>query len=490
MKELTIEDIERMVHEDENRVLELKQTTGELKEGMQSGCAFLNTDGGWLLIGVHPSSLKILGQEVADRTRQEIAWELCKFSPAIDLFAQYIDVPDRPGQKVIAIWFPAPMPFTAPYTYDGRPYYKVENTTKPMPREMFDERIRLSDPKKFSWEMRPCAGATLEDIDTKTLTDAINGGIAKGRIPASAANAVTIPERLSPFKVLREGDVLTNGAIVLFGREPYKFFLHCRVRLARFEGVIMDKFRDQQVMEGNLFQQLQAIEDFCRKHMFMSGDQDQFDSKNVLTVPLKVVREAALNLLIHRTWWSEARVPSVNIFDDRVEFMNPGAFPQGTTPEDFRRRPHSEPINENIANALFKGGASEGWGRGILDIFTLCKDAGMPEPEYDFVQNFVCLTIRFKQPLKPYVSGSENGGENGGVNGGLNGGVNGGVQALTPSQKRVYDVVHDNPGLNTKQIADILNKSPRTVEKHLTFLRTKGLIVHKDSDKTGGYYPL
>ena len=45
MKELTIQDIERMVHEDENRVLELKQTTGELKEGMQSGCAFLNTDG-------------------------------------------------------------------------------------------------------------------------------------------------------------------------------------------------------------------------------------------------------------------------------------------------------------------------------------------------------------------------------------------------------------------------------------------------------------
>ncbi len=63
--------------------------------------------------------------------------------------------------------------------------------------------------------------------------------------------------------------------------------------------------------------------------MFMSGDQDQFDSKNVLTVPLKVVREAALNLLIHRTWWSEGRTPSVNIFDDRVEFMNPGAFPPG-----------------------------------------------------------------------------------------------------------------------------------------------------------------
>lgn len=356
---------------------------------------------------------------------------------------------------------------------DGRPFYKVENTTMLMPRDIFDDRLRMSDPKKFSWEMAPCKGATLEDIDTKTLTDAINGGIAKGRIPVSVANAVTIPERLSPFKVLRDDDVLTNGAIALFGRDPYKFFLHCKVRLARFEGVIMDKFRDQFVMEGNLFQQFQAIQDFCRKHMFMSGDQDDFDSKNELTVPLKVVREAALNLLIHRTWWSEARVPSVNIFDDRVEFMNPGAFPQGTKPEDFRKRPHSEPINEIIANALFKGGVSEGWGRGILDIYELCKEAGLPEPEYDFVQNFVCLTIRFKTSITPYVSG---GGE-------LNGGLNDG-------QKKTLEYICQHEGCNTKQISIGLDVPFDTIEKQIRILLKKGLIEHRGSKKTGGYYPV
>ena len=481
MKELTIQDIETIVHRDENRVMEAKETTGELVKGMQSGCAFLNTDGGWLFFGVHPTKLIILGQDVADRTRQEIAWEMRKFAPTIDLAAQYIDVPDRPGKQVIAIWFPAPVIYTPPYTYDGRPFYKVENTTMLMPRDIFDDRLRMSDPKKFSWEMAPCKGATLEDIDTKTLTDAINGGIAKGRIPASAANAVTIPERLSPFKVLRDDDVLTNGAIALFGRDPYKFFLHCKVRLARFEGVIMDKFRDQFVMEGNLFQQFQAIQDFCRKHMFMSGDQDDFDSKNELTVPLKVVREAALNLLIHRTWWSEARVPSVNIFDDRVEFMNPGAFPQGTKPEDFRKRPHSEPINEIIANALFKGGVSEGWGRGILDIYELCKEAGLPEPEYDFVQNFVCLTIRFKTPLRPYVSGD------GELNGGINGGINGG---LNDGQKKTLEYICQHQGYNTKQVSIGLDVPFDTIEKQIRILLKRGLIEHRGSKKTGGYYPV
>ena len=349
-----------------------------------------------------------------------------------------------------------------------------------MPREMFDERIRLSDPKKFSWELAPCREATLDDIDENTITAAIRGGIAKGRIPASAADAVTLPERLSPFNVLLPNDGLTNGAIALFGKDPYKFFLHCRVRLARFEGTIMDKFRDQAVIDANLFQQLQAIEDFCRKHMFMSGDQDQFDSKNVLTVPLKVVREAALNLLIHRTWWSEGRTPSVNIFDDRVEFMNPGAFPPGTTPADFRHRPHSVLVNEVIANALFKGGKTEGWGRGILDIFTLCKEAGLPEPEYDFVPNFVCLTIRFKNPLRPYLTGESNGA--------LNGELNEALKRLSASVQATYGIIKQNPGIQRKDIIALTKRGSSTIDRHLAVLIQKELIEHRDSKKTGGYY--
>ena len=54
-----------------------------------------------------------------------------------------------------------------------------------------------------------------------------------------------------------------------------------------------------------------------------------------------------------------------------------------------------------------KAGEMKGWGRGIPDIYELCKNAGLPEPVFGFVPNFVCLTIRFKTPLRPYVSGGE-----------------------------------------------------------------------------------
>ena len=34
----------------------MKKTTGELKDAMHSACAFLNTDGGWLIFGVTPKN--------------------------------------------------------------------------------------------------------------------------------------------------------------------------------------------------------------------------------------------------------------------------------------------------------------------------------------------------------------------------------------------------------------------------------------------------
>ena len=61
---LTIDELKELIQADEHRQLELKKTTGELKDGMHSACAFLNTEGGWLIFGVAPKSLKIQGSRL------------------------------------------------------------------------------------------------------------------------------------------------------------------------------------------------------------------------------------------------------------------------------------------------------------------------------------------------------------------------------------------------------------------------------------------
>ncbi len=70
---MTIEDIKLLIKGDEHRTLELKKTTGELKDAIKSACAFLNTEGGYVIFGIAPQSLKIIGQQVTDSTQREIA---------------------------------------------------------------------------------------------------------------------------------------------------------------------------------------------------------------------------------------------------------------------------------------------------------------------------------------------------------------------------------------------------------------------------------
>lgn len=60
---MTIEDI-RALAADETRTLKLKKSTGELNDVKHSARAFLNTEGGYLIFGVAPKSLKILGQHI------------------------------------------------------------------------------------------------------------------------------------------------------------------------------------------------------------------------------------------------------------------------------------------------------------------------------------------------------------------------------------------------------------------------------------------
>lgn len=52
---MTIEKLKSLISNNESRTLELKKSTGELKDAMHSACAFLNTDGGTLIFGITPS---------------------------------------------------------------------------------------------------------------------------------------------------------------------------------------------------------------------------------------------------------------------------------------------------------------------------------------------------------------------------------------------------------------------------------------------------
>ena len=315
--------------------------------------------------------------------------------PAVDVRVAYVDVLEYPRNKVIAMHFDGWVWGERPHTFHGCPYYKVESTTKVMPQDMYDERIRAHQPQLYAWERLAADGVALADLDEDLIRNCIRRGIDGGRIPESALYE-PIGDILSKWKLLKNG-VPTNGAVLLFSNniDEYPQFT---LRMARFVGTNKNMFRDNQRAEGNLFQLLDAGVSFCFKHLSLSGriTNHSLEREEHLEVPYHALREALINTLCHRHWERHNLTISLAIYDDRIEIASPGIFPPQITPENIKDPHESFPHNLKVAEALYRMTYLGNWGSGARRIMDACQAQGVETPTWSSDGGFV--TITFKRP--------------------------------------------------------------------------------------------
>lgn len=394
MKNLTIGDIQSIIEKNGSMTLELMADAGDPERAMSSACAFLNSDGGWVILGVTPDR-KITGLNADDSTMAELASHLGLIEPFIDARVQSVPVPEKPGLSVIAIRFPPVSSAGAVRTYDGRPYWRAGGRTELMPREVFDSRLRAAWPQSISWERRPECSIAVSDLDEDALRQSIPDCAAGGRLPGQAHGKADALGWLKELRLVSDSGVILNAANVLFGRDPMMRCTQCMVRMARFEGTDKLYYSDMARSEGNLFGQYADVLGFCRKHLHM----DDSSGSVRCPVPYSVIKEAAINMLVHRSWDAYNLTPSVAVYDDRVEFGNPGVFPAGCTWQSFLDGRGSMPHNPVIAEMFRRRGLMKMQGHGIRTIFEECEEAGLPEPVFWTDRCFVRLTIRFREPI-------------------------------------------------------------------------------------------
>lgn len=85
--------VKRLIVEKEGGLVEFKETTGQLERGMESLCAFLNGNGGTVLFGVNDKG-KIIGQDVSDKTKRDIADAINRLEPVAAVHISYAPLPD------------------------------------------------------------------------------------------------------------------------------------------------------------------------------------------------------------------------------------------------------------------------------------------------------------------------------------------------------------------------------------------------------------
>lgn len=265
---MTVAEIQELIKNDETRTLELKKTTGELKEAMRTVCAFLNTAGGQLLFGITPNSLQVIGQQVTDNTRREIARELTKIEPAVSLGVNYIELDGKSDFYVIVIDVPTEPNRNRPYVYDGRLYYRIESTTSVMPQSMYQELLMQRGARRMKWEDEIDPKANVDCLDEESVRRLVASGIQAGRIPESM-RVKSIPEILDKMKLSENGQ-LKNAAVALFTTEGHAP-IQLHLRLARFKGTNKREFIDNRRSIGNIFHLYDEGMAFLFKHLNISG---------------------------------------------------------------------------------------------------------------------------------------------------------------------------------------------------------------------------
>lgn len=134
--------VKRLIAEKEGGLVEFKETTGQLERGMETLCAFLNGNGGTVLFGVNDKG-KIIGQDVSDKTKRDIADAINRLEPVAAVQISYAPIPDS-EKKVIAFHVENSKP-DRPFSYKGRPYMRVESATTTMPQATYNDLLLQRD---------------------------------------------------------------------------------------------------------------------------------------------------------------------------------------------------------------------------------------------------------------------------------------------------------------------------------------------------------
>jgi ATP-dependent DNA helicase RecG len=104
----------------------------------------------------------------------------------------------------------------------------------------------------------------LEDLDLEEIKKTMDAALSEKKMKDIKKEPL---EFLSYYGLFQNGN-FTNAAVVLFAKNPSRFIPQARVRVAFLEhGKTGDVFKDDQLLEGNLFKNIEAIQHFFEKHL-------------------------------------------------------------------------------------------------------------------------------------------------------------------------------------------------------------------------------
>jgi ATP-dependent DNA helicase RecG len=434
-------EIKEIVGNGENQKVEFK-TSLRLRDDIgKTISAFANTGGGVILVGVSDEG-EILGVDIGRKTVEDLAnWVKENTDPQIypDIKVHQVE-----GKKIIEI--SVKESDEKPVFFKDRAFQRVGRTNQRISASKIRE-LAKQERVKLHWDERICEGATLEDIDEEKVRWFLEKARYERRLDINPGISVReAPERL---ELTRNGR-LTNAAVLLFGKNPQRFFLQAETRCGRFKGTKPLEFIDMKVFGGNIIDQREDAVEFVKEHIKLHAKIVGMERVERWEYPIEAIREAITNAICHRDYEISSDV-QVRIFEDRLEVWGCGPLPDPLTVDDLKREHKSVLRNPLIAKCFFLIKFIERWGTGTNRIINSCLDHGLPEPLFEERSGGLVVTLR-KYRITEDI-----------------------LKALSERQRRIVEYLREHGRINRKECMDLLNTSKDTAYRELTELKRKGI---------------
>jgi ATP-dependent DNA helicase RecG len=342
-------------------------------------CGFANAKGGKIIIGKNDNG-EIVGVAKAKRLMEEIP---NKIQTQLGIICD-VDLKEENGKDYIEIDV---KPYDVLISYQGKYHYRSGSTKQELKGNALNNLLLKKAGKTWDDVVEP--RANFKDIDISAIEAFKKGASASKRLPFIAEEE-NLEQILDNLLLLEDGN-LKRSAILLFGKNPCRFFINAFVKIGRF-GQSDDDLRFQEVVEGNTFQLADKVIEVLDRKFFVSPiSYKGLQRVESWEYPYEAIREVILNAIVHRDYMGAPI--QISVYDDKLIVWNEGSLPEDLTFEDLKKKHSSRPHNPILASAFFKGGLIEAWGRGTIKIINECKKAGLPEPIIEYSSGGISVTI-------------------------------------------------------------------------------------------------
>ncbi|HHL35581.1 MAG TPA: HTH domain-containing protein [Desulfobulbaceae bacterium] len=427
-------------------------------------CGFANAQGGRIFIGKDdrgktvglPNARKLL-EDLPNKIRDQLG-----LMPHINLLQE-------DGKACLEIIVD---PSNVPISLHGSYYWRSGSVKQELKGHALTE--FLLKKMGMTWDRVVAEKATLDDIDDATIELFKKEAVTAGRLPD--ISDLSTKELLRKLHLLT-ADGLTNAALVLFGKDPGEFYPNLFVKIGRF-GLDMVDMRFQEVCEGNLFQLLRDVmEQLEKKFLIKPVRFEGLRRIEELEYPVPALREMLLNALAHRNYMGS--MTQLRVMDDRLSLWNAGTLPPELSVEKLFQTHRSIPRNPLIAEVCYRIGYIDSWGRGIEKITDACRAAGLPEPIIEENSGGVAVEL-LKVPASEKGVSERTGDGFGKISERIR-------KDFGSEPAKAFEIICQHPEYTAEQIAEKLDKTPRTIENYMAKLKKAGFIERR-GPKLGGHW--